>query len=100
MVLCSAVSKSKTQIERWVKEYLETGHIGSNSTLMVPPIFSYNHLINVTLSIEPDKKITILRQKKIRDKIKDFRKLKMAKNCLMIGEMILLILFLILLSGR
>lgn len=95
LVLSSAVSKSKTIIDRWVKEYLETGRIESNDDLTFPPLFSFRHLVNVTLNIEASKKFTILRQKKLRGKIRDFKKLKMAKNCVFIGEILFLVLLLV-----
>jgi hypothetical protein len=80
MFLNVAVINAKTTINKWTKEFLQTGRIKSNEVSEIRTMYSFDYLSNMTLDIGPKNKFRILRSKKIRDKIRDYKKLTRARN--------------------
>jgi hypothetical protein len=76
MFLNISVINAKTTINKWTKEFLQTGRIKSHEVSELRTVYSLDYLSNMTLDIGPKNKFRILRSKKIRD----YKKLTRARN--------------------
>jgi hypothetical protein len=80
MFLGIAVTNVKTTINKWIKEFLQTGHIQGNEVSELKTLYSFDGLTNMTFHFDSMDKFKVLRNTKIRNKIREYKKLRTARN--------------------
>jgi hypothetical protein len=89
MFLNLAVINTKTTINKWTNEFLQSGRIKSGDVSQLRTACSFDYLTNLTLDIDSSNKFRVLRSNKIRDKIREYRLLTKMRNYSVIALVIL-----------
>lgn len=78
-----AVQTAKRTVNKWACEILEIGKINSIAASEIGTVYS-NPITNWCLEVDSDNRFKILRNQKIREKIREYKQLKKTRNILML----------------
>ena len=78
-----AVQRAKRTVNRWAREVIKTGKINSREASELGTIYS-NPFSDWFLEIDEDYRFQVLRNSRIREKIKEYRRNKKIRNILML----------------
>ena len=87
-----SVQTLKRTINKWAKELIEIGVIESKSSSEIGTVYS-NPFTNWFLEISSEHRFQVLRNQRLRDKLKEYKELKKTRNILILIFLLLLGLF-------
>lgn len=92
------VQTAKRTVNKWAREIIETGRIDSKVASEIGTVYS-NPFTNWFLEVDSNNRFQILRHKKIREKIREYKQLKKTRNILTLIFIILVVISFCLLIG-